>query len=103
MIPMEVPVPVVLFAWWFNQLPGNFEAKSSPSFANYAGGGGQLPYILTAPCSLLMTSLDTGHASHFRCHCYFIPDFSSGTLTFDTTHGYYTTHQVFMALGFWNR
>ena len=71
---------------------GTLEAKSSPTFANYAGGGGRI--AIHTDGNLVLGSIDlsgyrpgTLHISGATATSSL--DFSSGTLTFDTTHGYW--------------
>ena len=71
---------------------GTLEAKSSPSFAIHAGGGGRI--AIQTNGSLLLGTIDlsgyrpgTLHISGATATSSL--DFSSGTLTFDTTHGYW--------------
>ena len=71
---------------------GTLEAKSSPTFANYAGGGGRI--AVHTDGNLVLGSIDlsgyrpgTLHISGATATSSL--DFSSGTLTFDTTHGYW--------------
>jgi hypothetical protein len=71
---------------------GTLEAKSSPSFAIHAGGGGRI--AIQTNGNLLLSTIDlsgyrpgTLHISGATATSSL--DFSSGTLTFDTTHGYW--------------
>ena len=71
---------------------GTLEAKSSPTFALHAGGGGRI--AIQTNGNLVLGSIDlsgyrpgTLHISGTTATSSL--DFSSGTLTFDTTHGYW--------------
>ena len=71
---------------------GTLEAKSSPTFALHAGGGGRIAIHTNG--NLVLGSIDLSGYRPGSLHISGATatsslDFSSGTLTFDTTHGYW--------------
>ena len=85
---------------------GTLEAKSSPTFALHAGGGGRI--AIQTNGNLLLSTVDLSGYRPGTLHISGATatpslNFSSGTLSLDTTYGYWHHTSGVHGTGVWNK